>query len=135
MKLEVWLLEHRDIEDDKYVRGIFRSEAAASAAMTQHEVSPDSWRPTFHRHGDWCCIVSREIVLDEPEQVYHGPEVPYMGPLPRPRTIWDDMADHIMESLTRPSIFDIIRATPPGEPKQPTPNPIATEPWPGKRDG
>lgn len=73
--MKVYLLWHSDIEDDRYVRGVFSNQEAALAELPVEPVSQGRNR----EHHDVCCSVEEWEVRDEaiiapaPEPVPYDP--------------------------------------------------------------
>lgn len=71
--MKVYVLFHADIEDDRYLRGVYarREDAEADVSVNEAWGKPES--PYRRRHGDWCCSVDEEEVLEPAELPQHGP--------------------------------------------------------------
>ena len=71
--MRVFVLYHADIEDDRYVRGIYQRREDAKADLT---VEPVEWAAvtvrdkgpycTTRLHSDACCYVEKWDVLERP---------------------------------------------------------------------
>lgn len=76
--MTVYVLFHADLEDDRYVRGVFATRTLAESQVSVDEVSGRD-RPIFRSHGDYCCGVDELEVAETAPDVYHGPPPPLMG--------------------------------------------------------
>jgi hypothetical protein len=101
--VNVYVLFHADLEDDRDVRGVYATREAAEAALTVHEVYESGGRPGFHQHHEWCCSVHEWPLLDAPEPVYLGPE--YRGIPTPPSALEQAMLDIIWKNLNSPNIY------------------------------
>lgn len=72
--MTVWVLYHGDIEDDRYIRGIFTTEALANEALRWDEDRGGSLRRSHHAY---CCDVSAFEVQAQLPDIVHGPEAVY----------------------------------------------------------
>lgn len=105
--MKVWLVFHADIEDDRYVRGVFATKELAEAVVTLDETYPvrtglDDYfdtRIVVRHHGDYCCGVDEvEVRTAPPETFVLNPQPPYTGP----SLIPVDLMGAIEEMLYRP---------------------------------
>jgi hypothetical protein len=66
----VWVVFHSDIEDDRYIRGIYATPrlAAEALARPEHLSFPASrWREAWTRdrpHSEFCCAVEDWTVVE-----------------------------------------------------------------------
>lgn len=70
--MRVYVLFHADIEDDRYVRGVYARREDAEADVGVHEF----WGPEGQyrrRHNDYCCEVEELEVLESAGLPQHGP--------------------------------------------------------------
>ena len=68
--MTVYYVWHSDIEDDRYVRGIFASRELAEQAITLDETGNGYRR----KHAEWCCAVVEEELATELPRVEYGPD-------------------------------------------------------------
>ncbi len=109
-RMRVYVLFHSDIEDDKYVRGVFASrEIAEQNASMDEQRGPDYVRS----HRIDCCYVDEWDVATETLPVQHGPDKMYARAVdPLDRLISDRMIALIMENLSRePRVVGLVRKT------------------------
>lgn len=68
--MNVWVVYHADIEDDKYIRGIYATPRLAEEALALPEVRSfpgGRWseaRTVARRHDDSCCGVEDWTVFE-----------------------------------------------------------------------
>lgn len=74
--MKVYVLFHADIEDDRYVRGVYARHEDAEADVVKVED-----RGYEKQHDKWCCGVDEVEVLEQPVGLdpLYGPPVPPEG--------------------------------------------------------
>jgi len=72
--MKVYVLFHADIEDDRYVRGVYATEALAEEALVWDEYTEYDGRGSWRYHSTYCCGVDETELLDHVVLPFHGPE-------------------------------------------------------------
>lgn len=96
--MKVFVLFHADIEDDRYVRGVYATEEAAEADVEGWHIEWELPR----RHYSSCCSVLIFEVRTEPHPLYG----PFRSELidPNAQSLFGyDLSARLMESFSAPS--------------------------------
>lgn len=109
--MRVFILFHADIEDDRYVRGVYSTRTAAEG-----DIAADEWssagggREYRRRHHEFCCSVDEVEVLDASEPRRYGP---FVDELRDPNAVGlfrSDIVERLLEQYMAPSpLFDLVR--------------------------
>jgi hypothetical protein len=100
--MTVYVLFHADIEDDRYVRGVYANKELAEEALVW-----DEYRDGYRRgHHVSCCYVDEMELLDHVELPFHGPEHREMRPpSPLAEMMFEFMRPNLLRSLIKePSV-------------------------------
>ena len=110
--VRVYVLEHRGIEDDIRIRGIYarREDAEADVPNTElYDFGYKTPQPRHWGHADYCCSVSEYEVKEAAD--------PFVEYVPPPRTegnalISPQVEDELLKIWTRKFPFYGVYATP-----------------------
>lgn len=105
--MKVYVLFHADIEDDRYVRGVYATEALATEALIWDEYHEYSGRGSWSRHNEHCCGVDEMELLDHLELPFHGPEPYEVGKGRGGRIFSPAIADALASSVFEQSIYRV----------------------------